>query len=181
MKTARIRQVKKEIRVLGIAARSPGRGRRLNVVGVVYRGGRWLDGVLRTAATGPDITDAALEMITTSSHHPQIRVLLLHDNLIEERAYVDPCKLATGTSRPVIALSAAEDWASTKGDREALGVQRFHLEQEGTILHVLSVGLSSRVATRILKVSTWRGAMPEALRVADLIARALTGGHDQNV
>lgn len=180
MKTARIRQVKREIRVLGVAAKSSGRGRRLNVVGVVYRGGLWLDGVLRTTTPGPDITGAAVETITTSPHHPQIRVVLLHEDAIEEETSVDPYRLATGTSRPVIALSAGEAWTS-KGDCGDLIAQRFHLELGGTIQHVLSVGLGRRVAARVLEVSTGRGTMPEALRVADLIARALVGGHDQNV
>jgi endonuclease V-like protein UPF0215 family len=181
MKTVRIRQVKKEIRVLGIAAKSSNRGRHLNIIGVIYRGGLWLDGVLRTTAPGPDITDATVETITKSSHLPQIRVIILHNDLIEKGASIDPCKLATGTSRPVISLSAAENQTSNIEECADLVVKRRLQEIGGNILQVFSVGLSSNDATEILNISMGRGAMPEALRVADLIAQTLANGSDQNV
>jgi endonuclease V-like protein UPF0215 family len=181
MKTARIRQVKKEIRVLGIAAKSSIRGRYLNIIGVIYRGGLWLDGVLRTTAPGPDITDATMGTITKSAHLPQIRVIIFHNDLIEKGASMDPYKLATGTSKPVIALSAAEDQASNIEEREDLVVKRFNQELGGTVQQILSVGLSSHDATEILKISMGRRAMPEALRVADLIAQTLANNCNQNV
>ncbi len=60
-----LREVKKEIRVLGIAARSrPGSA--IHAVGVVYRGRLYLDGVMRTSSTGPDITEEVAAMIVES-------------------------------------------------------------------------------------------------------------------
>jgi len=181
MKTVRIKQVKKEIRVLGIAAKSSSLGGHLNIIGVIYRGGLWLDGVLRATAPGPDITDAAVETITKSSHLPQIRVIILHNDLIEKGASIDPCKLATGTSRPVIALSAAEDQTSNIEKCDEVIVKRFIQELGGNIQQVFSVGLSSNDAIKILKISKGARAIPEALRVADLIAQTLANDCNQNV
>lgn len=181
MKTVRIRQVKKEIRVLGIAAKSSNRGKNLNIIGVIYRGGLWLDGVLRTTTLGPDITNAAVETITKSSHLYQIRVIILHNDLIEKGALINPCKLAKATSKPVITLSAAEDQNQNIEKCNDLVVRRFNKELGGKIQKVFSVGLSSNDATKILKISMGARAIPEALRVAELIAQTLANGCDQNV
>lgn len=181
MRTAKIRQVKREIRVLGIAVKPSRGGDHLHVVGVVFRGGRWLDGVLRTTAQGPDITDRLVEMITASPHHPQIRVILLYSALIEGGASVDPCGLSAGTSRPVVALSTNEAGPAAPEAPMDGAVQRFEMKRERGSISVLSVGLQSRDAARVLEVSTREGVMPEALRVAGLVASAVAGCPEQNI
>lgn len=173
MWTAKIRQVKREIRVLGIAVKPSRAGDRLHAVGVVFRGGRWLDGVMRTTAPGPDVTDRLVEMITASPHHPQIRVILIHDALLEGGASVDPYKLSTGTSRPVVALSTDKVGPAAPETPTDVAVECFELKKEAGSLAVLSVGLRSRDAARVLEVSTRRGIMPEALRVAGLVTSAV--------
>lgn len=181
MRTAKIRQVKREIRVLGIAVKPSSKGDRLHVVAVVFRGGLWLDGVMRTTTQGPEITDRLVEMITASPHHPQIRVLLLHGTLIEGGATVDPYRLSIGTSRPVVALSTDEAGLNIPEVTKDLAMQRFMLEREGESIDVLSIGLRSRDATRVLEVSTREGVMPEALRVAGLVVSAVVACPEQNI
>jgi len=181
MRTARIRQVKREIRVLGIAVKPSYNGGRLHAVGVVFRGRRWLDGVMRTTAQKPDITERLVEMIKTSPHHPQIRVLLLHDAHIEGGASIDPFRLSTGTSRPVVALSTDESGPAAPEATEGIAAQRFTLERKAGSIVVLSVGLRSRDAARILEVSTREGVMPEALRVAGLVVSAVAACPEQNI
>jgi hypothetical protein len=75
---SRIRQVKREIRALGIVAKGLRGGGGL-AVGVIFRGGLYLDGVIKAKAHGPDITGAVAEMIKASPHYPQIRVLLINE------------------------------------------------------------------------------------------------------
>ena len=181
MRTARIRQVKREIRVLGIAVKPSLDGDRFNAVGVVFRGGLWLDGVMRTTASGPDITDSIVEMITASPHHPQIRVLMLHDNLIEGGASVAPYRLSTRTSRPVVVLSADEAGPAAPEVHPDVAAERFELKLEGGTFAVLSIGLRSRDAARVLEVSTRGSVIPEALRVAGLVASAVAACPEQNV
>ncbi len=174
MRTYRLRQVKREIRVLGIAVGRDEGGEGLHVVGVVFRGGLWLDGVMRTKAEGPDITGEAVEMITASPHHPQIRVVLLDRKLIGGGAKIRPCSLSSGVSRPVIASNF--DQADCPAGDEAVHV--ITIEKGGVPTPVLVVGLSSRVALRVLMTASREEATPEALRVAELTVSALTeAGH----
>lgn len=181
MRTMKIRQVKKEIRVLGIAVKPSTSGDHLHAVGVVFRGGLWLDGVMRTIAQGPDITDRLVEMIAESPHHPQIRVLLIHDSLIEGGATIDPCRLSTGTSKPVIALSKGEEGLAATQTSADMVVHHFKLEGIGEPIKVLSIGLQSVDATRVLEVSTRKGVIPEALRVAGLVVSAVAACPEQNI
>lgn len=181
MRATEIREVKKEIRVLGVAVKPSRDGGLLHVVAVVFRGGRWLDGVMRTTAHAVAVTDRLIDMIRASPHHPQIRVLLLHDALIEGGASVDPYRLYKGVLRPVISLSADEGGAAAPEAPADIPVERFELKREAGPLFVSSFGLRSRVAARVLEVSTRDGVIPEALRVAGLVASALVSGLDQNV
>ena len=169
MKTYNLRHVKREIRVLGLAAKPVKTDGPFHVVGVVYRGKLFLDGVMRTTASGPEITGDVVEMIRGSPHHPQIRVILLDSNPIIEGASIDPCGLSSGTSKPVIALGLKAD---TLIEDEA--VQQFTLKRGETSILALSVGLKDRVALRVLEMASRGDEMPEALRVAGLVVSALS-------
>lgn len=169
---AEIRHVKEEIRVLGVAVKPSRSESVLNVIGVVFRGRRWLDGVMKATAQDPDVTDRLAEMIASSPHHPQIRVLLVDDSLIEGGAVIDAYRLSEKTARPVILLTTEKGAPQPKADTEAAS-QRFIMEWEAGSRSVLSIGLRSRVAAKVLEVSTREGLVPEALRVADLVASAV--------
>ena len=170
METYNLRQVKKEIRVLGTAVKPATGGRGYHVVGAVFRGRLCLDGVMRTRAEGPDVTREAVEMIVGSPHHPQIRVVMLHGDLIERGAKIDPSGLSSGTSRPVIALNFDDTPLRFEEDP----FHRFSLKRGETSVSVISVGLRSRVTLRVLEKAAYGGAMPEALRVAGLVVSAFS-------
>jgi len=78
----KIRYVKPEIRMLGIDDGSfqPHTKGMVDVVGVVFRGGYWLDGVMRTEVEidGTDATDKIASMIMNSPHYEQLRVVVLN-------------------------------------------------------------------------------------------------------
>jgi endonuclease V-like protein UPF0215 family len=177
MRSYNIRQVKKEIRVLGLAVRKAVETEGFHVVGVVFRGRLWLDGVMRTKAGGADVTREAVEMITGSPHHPQIRVILLDRGLIDSSATLDPCGLSSGASRPVIAMGFGEALCP----EEDGSVHRFDFEGGGARVPVLSVGLSSRVALRVLENASRGDAVPEALRVSGLVISAFSGSSQHNL
>ena len=170
MEIARIRRVKREIRVLGIASKR--RGELQTVVGVIYRGSLWLDGVIATNIQGgeADPTRRVVEMIRGSSHHPQIRVITLHQELLGDLR-LNPYRLCREAERPVIALSIDASWPQPP---EGIYSIDFEMTLGCRRLRVLSIGLRSREAASILRVATREGEeMPEALRVAGLIASAL--------
>ena len=77
----RFRSIKPEIRVLGIddgqfVPRTKGT---VDVVGVVYRGGYWFEGVMRTKITidGFDATEKIAKMIESSPYYRELRVVVL--------------------------------------------------------------------------------------------------------
>ena len=160
----RLREVKKEIRVLGIVAGRVTPGSDLQVVGVVYRGRLYLDGVMRTRSAGPDITGEVAAMIESSPHMPQVRVILLDSAHLRDGATLDPIKLSEKLSKPVVFLGPGEF-----DDSPRVPTQQYGWETGGETVPVLSVGLKRGVATRILTVASAKTAVPEALRVAEIL------------
>jgi endonuclease V-like protein UPF0215 family len=162
-----LREVKKEIRVLGIAAKvRPDSA--TYIVGVVYRGRLYLDGVMRTSANEPDVTGEVASMIDESPHRPQIRVILLDRATLHDGVKIDPIGLSDSLSKPVLALN----WGKIEAPGEE-HVQGFTDRRGDTGTPVLSVGLNRDTAARVLKTASSAGGPPEALRVAEIIVSAV--------
>lgn len=171
----RIRQVKREIRTLGVVAKRCKNGGSL-VIGVVFRGGLYLDGVLKATAHDPDITGAMVEMIKSSPHYPQIRVLILHEVLIDEEVRIDPSQLYNEVKRPLILLSDGDFKGEHRAPTEVLEV-----ELGGKTVKVIPLGLRRREAEKILTITTRDGVLPEPIRVAELISSALICLEEQKI
>lgn len=175
MKTGpRIRQVKREIRTLGVVAKRYKTGSL--AVGVIFRGGLYLDGVIKATANSPDITNTIVEMIKSSPHYPQIRVIIIHEGLIEE-VKVDPSKLYGEVMRPLLLLSDEE--FSVKEYKASRGTLEVKLGDK--TVNVMPFGLGRREAEKILMITTRNGALPEPIRVAELISSALLAMEKQKV
>jgi endonuclease V-like protein UPF0215 family len=160
MSTPRLREIKKEIRVLGLAAWSDSSTGTYETVGVLFRGNRWLDGVLRARSSTHDVTEDVVDMIRNSNHHPQIRVILLHNELLTDSSQIDSHRLSKKTERPVIAM----------GFEETLQ----EIQDEGDSTHpaassAISIGINEETAKKVLSASTRTENYPEALRVAKLL------------
>ena len=162
MKLVRIRQVKKEIRVLGLAA-APLDGL-LVVVGVVYRGRLGMDGVLCCSSMSPDFTAASASMIRGSAHFNQIRVIAVDMDRLPPGASLDLDALASGTGQPVLGLARAGSELD----------ERYMFLWRG--LTATSMGLGRGDAERVLDACSVEG-YPEALRVASLVAEELSVLH----
>ena len=104
-----LRIVKSEIRVLGVddGKFTPHSNEQVPVVGVVFRGGYWLDGVMSTTITvdGLDATDRLFSMITKSPHFRQLRVVVLNGITFGGFNVVDIQALNAQTGLPVIAVT----------------------------------------------------------------------------
>ncbi len=161
MTTQRLRSVKREIRVLGVAA---GRvGEDSIIVGVVYRGSRWLDGVMKAAARGADLTDALIGMVKGSPHSGQIRVILLSRDKMPPDAVVSIERLHAETDKPTIMLHP-------KGPNEST---QFTWKRGGESVGFSAVGVSRWTAEEVLQTASGDSLVPEALRVADMTLSAL--------
>jgi endonuclease V-like protein UPF0215 family len=153
-----IRRVKREIRVLGVAARREAGG--FLVVGVVYRGGLWLDGAIWWKAE--DLEGAIAEMLKGSPHSGQVRVILLSRANLPTDVIVSVEKLSAEVGKPVILLGEGEL-------KLKIGAERLQCSVSG---------LSRWVAEDVLKTVTPEGSVPEALRVAALILSGLPEPED---
>jgi hypothetical protein len=188
----KIRAVKPEIRVLGIddGVFTPHSNELVDVVGIVYRGGYWLDGFMHTKVLvdGLDATEKLVEMITSSPHYPQLRVIMLNGVTLAGFNVVDIEELSQRVKLPVIAVTRDKpNFDDIKKALEHLShsEQRWRaIEKAGKMIKVRTrngeepiyvhvVGLSEEDAKRVLKSTSTRSNVPEALRVAHIIASGL--------
>jgi len=188
----KIRVVKPEIRVLGIddGVFTPHSKELVDVVGVIYRGGYWLDGFMHTKVRvdGLDATEKLAKMITSSPHYAQLRVIMLNGVTLAGFNVVDIEELYQRVKLPVIAVTrdkpdfedikealqklpqSEERWRAIKKAGKIIKV-RTRNGEEPIYVHV--AGVSEEDARRILKSTSTRSNVPEALRVAHIIASGL--------
>jgi len=187
-----IRGVKPEIRVLGIddGVFVPHSKGLADVVGVVFRGGYWLDGFMHTKVQvdGMDATRQLAKMITKSPHYPQLRVIMLNGVTLAGFNVVDITELYERLKLPVIAVT--RDKPNLKDIRRALqnlpeAMKRWKtVEKAGKIIEVRTregeepiyihaIGILEETARIILKNTSTRSNIPEPLRVAHIIASGL--------
>jgi endonuclease V-like protein UPF0215 family len=93
--------IKPEIRVLGVddGVFKPHTKGFVPVVGVVFRGGYWLDGVMHTKVKvdGLEATKKIASMIRNSPHYKQLRVIMLNGVTIAGFNVVDIKRLNEDT------------------------------------------------------------------------------------
>lgn len=193
MSLRKFRVIKPEIRVLGVddGIFIPHTKGFAAVVGVVFRGGYWLDGVMstRVEVDGFDATDKIALMTTSSPHCKQLRVIMLDGVTFAGFNVVDIKELNEKTKLPTIAVT--RDRPNFKEIHDALK----HLPESekrwkavmnaGEIFEVATRGKSEKVfieaaglfeedAREIVRLTATRSSVPEALRVAHLIASGVS-------
>jgi len=191
----KIREVKPEIRVLGIddGVFTPHSKELVDVVGMVFRGGYWLDGFMHTRVQvdGMDATEKLAEMITNSPHYPQLRVVMLNGVTLAGFNTVDIKELHEKVKLPIIAVTrdkpdfedikkalqnlpeAQKRW---KAIERAGKMMRVHTRQGEEPIYAHVAGVPEETAKRILRNTSTRSNIPEALRVAHIIASGLGQG-----
>jgi len=188
----KIREVKPEIRVLGIddGVFKPHSKQMVDVVGVVFRGGYWLDGFMHTRVQvdGMDATEKLTQMIAHSPHYPQLRVVMLNGVTLAGFNIVDIKELHEKVKLPIIAVTRDkpdfEDIKKALQNLPETGKRWKAIEKAGKMIRVRTrageepiyvhvAGISEETAGRILKSTSTRSNIPEALRVAHIIASGL--------
>jgi len=192
IKEVKFREIKPEIRVLGVddcpfKPRSHGS---VDVVGVVYRGGYWLDGIMTTEVQidGLDATEKIAKMIVDSPHYDQLRVIMLNGLTFAGFNVVDIRKLFNKTGLPVIvltkekpdleeirvALQKLPQWRSRwKAVIEAGKIFTLKTRRTAEPLSMQIMGISGQDAEKIVKMTCTRSSIPEAVRVAHIIASGI--------
>ncbi len=187
------RVIKPEIRVIGIddGVFTPHVPGLVPVVGVVFRGGYWVEGVMHTEihVDGFDATEKIAEMIKASSHYRQLRVIMLNGVTFGGFNVVDMQELHASTRLPAIAVTrerpdlhrirdalermpkSEERWQMILDAGEVTEVSTRN-RAEKIYLHVAGVSVSD--AESIVRLTSTRSNIPEALRVAHLVASGIS-------
>jgi|TARA_Y100000310_G_scaffold238535_1_gene241931 hypothetical protein len=183
--------LKKEIRVIGIddaPFNKFGKGNVL-VVGTVFRGGSWLDGVLSTKVSidGNNSTKKITEMINKCKFKPQLQCIFLDGIAVGGFNIIDVKELSKKTKLPVIVIIRRKpDIENIKKILVRLNKKnRIKLiEKAGSVVSVGKIyiqltGLSIEKAREILKIACTRSLIPEPIRIAHLIASGITYGESR--
>ncbi|MEM2994584.1 MAG: DUF99 family protein [Candidatus Bathyarchaeia archaeon] len=193
MSVKKFRVIKPEIRILGVddGVFVPRSKKLVPVVGVVFRGGYWLDGVMHTKVMvdGLDATDKIASMIIKSPHHKQLRVIMLNGITFAGFNVVDIKELSSKTKLPVIAVTrekpdfaeirealknlpkSEERWKSIVNAGEIFETYTWKKSEK---IYMQTHGILKEDAEKILQLTSTRSNIPEALRVAHLIASGIS-------
>jgi len=131
----------------------------------------FLDGVMRAQTDDIDLTDSITEMVKNSPHCQQIRVLLLHDELLGEGVQVDLLRLSERIKKPIIVMHTQE--YSRRDEHPSQGIEEAKIRLGGKDISASLLGVAPKVAERVMQAVTREETMPEALRVARIIASAV--------
>jgi uncharacterized protein len=186
------RVIKSEIRILGIDDGKfiPHTQGNVLVVGVIFRGGCWLDGVMHTTISidGLDVTEKIAAMVNNSPHRRQLRLIMLNGITFGGFNIADIKKLNSSTKLPVITLTrekpdlgsiyealkhlpqAEERWQMVLKSGEI-----HEINCKGSQLYMGLAGIDLMDAERVVELTSTRGCFPEPLRVAHLVASGITG------
>lgn len=148
-----LRSIKTEARILAIDTCN-----KTCPLGVVYRGGLYLDGVLRLGRTGRSSGQIGRE-IRQSKYFPELRILMLHDpsqTIILKTIHRE-------TKLPMLTVSTQKP----KDDVD-------HLFFRGRLGRIwVKTMLDKPTVQRILDLTWTTSRLPEPLRVAHLLARSI--------
>ncbi len=185
-------QMKHQTRVLGIDD-SPFRfgDKKSIVIGALVRVPNYLEGVMKSEVTvdGTDSTDVVISMVSRSRYKDQIRAIMLDGIALAGFNVLDLERIHSTLEIPVLAVTRDEpDFGKMKSalmkhfadweERYRL-MTRLELRQMATKhspLTASGIGLDWSEFEELVSISTVRGAVPEPVRIAHLIAAAMAKG-----
>jgi len=195
MKNKKFRKIKQEIRILGIddAPFPPHTQNKVMLIGTVFRGGTWLDGVLRTyiSGDGNDSTAEIINMVNNTRHKDQIGVIMLDGITFGGFNVVNVREIFEKTGIPVIVIMRKfPDFDKIKRallrfeDHEKrwnyiLNAGKVYKIQNKEPIYIQICGIDLEDAEEIVSLSTTRSAIPEPIRAAHLIAAGVETGESK--
>jgi uncharacterized protein len=187
--------VKDEVRIIGFDDGPFRRGdRETLIVGAVFRGGRWMDGVLsaKVSVDGLDSTDTLISLLKRCRFR-DVRVVMLDGIAFGGFNVVDIGRVYDETGLPAVAVArkmpdfdaikaalshlpdAEERWKLIK----KAGTPRPVETKPGKTVHIQAAGIRFDDAEAIVKLSATRSLLPEPIRVAHLIAQGIVLGESK--
>jgi len=196
MKERKFYRIKDEIRILGIddAPFDLRKDKETMLIGTVFRGGEWIDGILRTEVKvdGRDATDTVIKMVK-GCKFKDMRVIMLDGLGFAGFNLVDMRRVFEETGLPVIAVvrkmpdfnkikKAIKNLAHSEFYNhciEKAGIPRKVETKKNKFIHIQFQGIRFEDAARIVKLSSTRSLIPEPIRVAHLIASGVVLGESR--
>jgi endonuclease V-like protein UPF0215 family len=185
--------IKPEVRILGIDD-SALLSEKVMIVGVVFRGGDWVDGVLRSEITkdGLDATEIICKMIKKSKHYGQIRTVILDGITYGGFNVVDIQMLYRETGIPIIVvmrsypdfekIKLALKYFTDEEERWAMIKRAGKIEKitgKKNSIYIQRAGIGLETVKKIIQLTSIRSNIPEPLRVAHLIATGIILGESR--
>ena len=183
--------LKKEIRILGIDDSPFKKFKKGNVlvVGTLFRGGTFLDGLLTTKAAvdGNNSTSKLIEMVNKTKFKPQIRCIFLNGIALGGFNVIDIEELNKKTKIPVIVIIRKfPDFKKIEATLKKIGKHNKYklIEKAGTPekvgkIYIQRKGIALDKAKEILKLTCTRSLIPEPLRLAHIIASGVVTGESR--
>lgn len=183
--------LKKEIRVIGIddSPFNKFKDKKALVVGVVMRGGSWVDGILsaKVSVDGDDATKNIANMINSCKFRPQLQCIFLDGIAVAGFNVMDVKELSKKTKLPVIVIiRRVPDINNIK--KTLIKIKKKNkiklIEKAGKIIQIDNIfvqlaGIDLEHAREILKIVCTRSFVPEPLRLAHLIASGISLGESR--
>jgi len=186
--------LKSEIRILGFddSAFTPRSKDLVPVVGVVFRGGKFLDGLLRTEVEidGMDSTEKIIKLINSTRHKQQLKVLMFDGITLAGFNLIDVKKIFNETGIPVIiinrkmpnlekvkkALKRFDDFESRWKAIENAGEIKECYVKDLRKVYYQNIGMDDDTTKEVIRLSCTRSYIPEPLRIAHIIATGFVRG-----
>lgn len=183
--------MKSEIRVVGIddSPFDKGKDKKTLILGVFYRGGNFLDGVLSTyvQVDGSDATMKIAQMALKSKFYTQLRAIMLNGIAVGGFNVIDIKKLYQKTKIPVIVvmrkLPKVGEMESAlkklKMERKIKLIKSAGKIKKAGKVFIQVCGISFEKATEIVKLTATHSYVPEPIRVAHLVASGIAFGESR--
>ena len=159
------------------------------VVGTIFRGGDWLDGVLSTKVRidGDNSTEKLISMINKCKFKPQLQAVILDGIALGGFNIVDIQELNKKTKLPIIVvIRKYPDFKKIKSVLKKLEKEKKYnlIEKAGEVIKIKKIyiqvaGISIQDAKEILKITCTRSLLPEPIRVAHLIGQGIVKGESK--
>ncbi len=185
----------KNIRILGIddAHFIPHSHGHTKIVGVVMRLNGYIDGFLFRDITvdGNDSTEAVISMLK-SKYAPDIRVIMTQGITVGGFNILDIRKICTETGKKVVVISRKKpdlekikkalrknfyDYSKRISLIESVEIEE--INAKGYKLYIQRCGIEMEDAKRVIESLQIRGAIPEPIRIAHLVASAIYLGESK--
>jgi len=189
--------LKDQIRVCGIddaPFEFGNRNARATVIGAVVRAPSYLEGVLRfdVAVDGTDATEGIAKALLHSRFEEQIRAVMIDGVCLAGFNVIDIEELSGKLGLPVVTVTRDrpdmgsiesalskhfEDWKDRY--RTISEIPLLEMETDNNPIFVSYAGIAEKEVAALVKATTVKGAIPEPIRMAHIIASGVTRGESK--